>query len=115
MRDGSGDVSPKDAKATDLMSEADSNDGLASGQLLNNEKWYTKHCINAIEKGAKKITCKNWQAGTSLLSSRTNFLKVLIIFYATYVLTYICSSLLKIVKLQMYRFSVPTGQGNTEF
>merc|ERR1719232_677860 len=30
MRDGSGDVSPKDAKATDLMSEADSNDGLAS-------------------------------------------------------------------------------------
>ena len=31
MRDGSGDVSPKDTKTSDLMSEADSNDGLASG------------------------------------------------------------------------------------
>ena len=31
MRDGSGEVSPKDTKTSDLMSEADSNDGLASG------------------------------------------------------------------------------------
>ena len=31
MRDGSGDVSPKETKTSDLMSEADSNDGLASG------------------------------------------------------------------------------------
>lgn len=30
MRDGSGEVSPKDTKTSDLMSEADSNDGLAS-------------------------------------------------------------------------------------
>ena len=33
MRDGSGDVSPKDTKPTDLMSEADSIDGRTSGQL----------------------------------------------------------------------------------
>ena len=31
VRDGSGDVSPKDTKASDLISEADSNDGHASG------------------------------------------------------------------------------------
>ena len=31
VRDGSGDVSPKDTKASDLISEADSNEGHASG------------------------------------------------------------------------------------
>ena len=33
MRDGSGEVSPKDIKPTDLISEADSIDGHASGQF----------------------------------------------------------------------------------
>ena len=35
MRDGSGEVSPKDTKTSDLISEADSNDGHASGWLSN--------------------------------------------------------------------------------
>lgn len=31
MRDGSGDVSPKDTKVSDMMSEADSIEGRTSG------------------------------------------------------------------------------------
>ena len=45
MRDGSGDVSPKDTKTSDLMSEADSNDGLASGIVKIAIKYNYKLCL----------------------------------------------------------------------
>ncbi len=43
IRDGSGDVSPKDTKPSDLVSEADSIDGRTSGQLGQKTKTYKSH------------------------------------------------------------------------